>query len=146
MTRLFSVPRTAGRNRQKARPLGVFRPHIIACFDDTGLGSSAQPLASAPVIGIGEAAFSSGLDAGPSLSWSSRHLSRSIAAIEPTPLEVRARTSLARKVTGHAEVSGSCARTYPPPTHRRKSARKSKRGPSADDNAEVIVLGCAGMA
>ena len=30
--------------------------HVIACFDDTGL-DAARCLASAPVIGIGEAAF-----------------------------------------------------------------------------------------
>ena len=33
-----------------------FDAHIIACFDDTGL-EAARCLASAPVIGIGEAAF-----------------------------------------------------------------------------------------
>src|SRR5258708_23833880 len=39
----------------KGEALGV-SAHIIACFDDTGL-EAARSLASAPVIGIGEAAF-----------------------------------------------------------------------------------------
>src|ERR1700727_3970750 len=50
----FSVPGLLAEIA-KGEALGV-SAHIIACFDDTGL-EAARSLASAPVIGIGEAAF-----------------------------------------------------------------------------------------
>src|SRR3979490_2344009 len=54
--------------------------HIIACFDDTGL-EAARCVASAPVIGIGEAAFHLAAMLGHRFSVVTT-LSRSIAAIE----------------------------------------------------------------
>src|ERR1700722_16013677 len=51
---VFSVPGLLAEI-PKGETLGV-SAHIIACFDDTGL-EAARSLASAPVIGIGEAAF-----------------------------------------------------------------------------------------
>src|SRR5260370_33778211 len=50
----FSVPGLLAEIA-KGEALGV-SAHVIACFDDTGL-EAARCLASAPVIGIGEAAF-----------------------------------------------------------------------------------------
>src|ERR1700744_7511 len=50
----FSVPGLLAEIA-KGEASGV-SAHIIACFDDTGL-EAARSLASAPVIGIGEAAF-----------------------------------------------------------------------------------------
>src|ERR1700709_431617 len=59
--------------------------HIIACFDDTGL-EAARSLASAPVIGIGEAAFHLASLLGHRFSVITT-LSRSIAAIETSLLK-----------------------------------------------------------
>src|ERR1700721_2370758 len=50
----FSVPGLLAEIA-KGEGLGVSAP-IISCFDDTGL-EAARSVASAPVIGIGEAAF-----------------------------------------------------------------------------------------
>ena len=54
--------------------------HIVACFDDTGL-DAARSLASAPVIGIGEAAFHMASLVAHRFTVVTT-LSRSIAAIE----------------------------------------------------------------
>src|SRR6202789_4600117 len=80
---VFSVPGLLAEIA-KGEASGV-SAHIIACFDDTGL-EAARSLASAPVIGIGEAAFH--------LASLVAHrfavvttLSRSIAAIETNLLK-----------------------------------------------------------
>src|ERR1700684_3988125 len=49
---VFSVPGLLAEMKKA----GDVDAHVIACFDDTGL-DAARCLASAPVIGIGEAAF-----------------------------------------------------------------------------------------
>src|ERR1700736_1259972 len=74
----FSVPGLLAEIA-KGEALGV-SAHIIACFDDTGL-EAARSLASAPVIGIGEAAFHLASMLGHRFSVVTT-LSRSIAAIE----------------------------------------------------------------
>src|SRR5271168_1048363 len=74
---VFSVPGLLAEIA-KGEALGV-SAHVIACFDDTGL-EAARSLASAPVIGIGEAAFHLASMLGHRFSVVTT-LSRSIAAI-----------------------------------------------------------------
>ncbi len=114
--------------------------HIIACFDDTGL-EAARCASSAPVIGIGEAAFHLASMLGHRFSVITT-LSCSIAAIENNLLKYG--------------LAGRCAKvracelpvlTLDDPT----SDAAARIGveielAKQDDKAEVIVLGCAGMA
>src|ERR1700744_2732185 len=74
----FSVPGLLAEIA-KGEALGV-SAHVIACFDDTGL-EAARSLASAPVIGIGEAAFHVASMVAHRFAVITT-LSRSIAAIE----------------------------------------------------------------
>ena len=71
--------------------------HVIACFDDNGL-EAERSLASAPVIGIGEAAFHLASMLGHRFSVVTT-LSRSIAAIA-SPLSFRYRTRRSPNVGG----------------------------------------------
>jgi allantoin racemase len=113
---------------------------VIACFDDTGL-EAARCCAKGPVIGIGEAAFH--------LATLIAHrftvvttLSRSIAPIEGNlmkyGLERRCAKVRACEVPVLAlEDPGSGARA--------KLSAEIERA-KAEEGAEAIVLGCAGMA
>ncbi len=114
--------------------------HIIACFDDTGL-EAARCASSAPVIGIGEAALHLASMLGHRFSVITT-LSCSIAAIENNLLKYG--------------LAGRCAKvracelpvlTLDDPTSD-AAARIGVEIELAkhDDKAEVIVLGCAGMA
>jgi allantoin racemase len=114
--------------------------YIVACFDDTGL-DAARCLASAPVVGIGEAAFHmASLVAGKFSVVTT--LSRSIAAIEHNlaryGLAARCARVRASEVPVLAlEEEGSAARA--------KLSAEIARA-IAEDGCEAIVLGCAGMA
>lgn len=113
---------------------------IIACFDDTGL-DAARCATSAPVIGIGEAGFHfASLIAGKFGVVTT--LARSVPAIEHNLVKY----SLDRRCAGvrasevpvlDLELPGSDAR-------QKISAEISRS--IAEDHAEAIVLGCAGMA
>jgi allantoin racemase len=114
--------------------------HIIACFDDTGL-DAARCASSAPVIGIGEAAFHVASMLGHRFSVITT-LSCSIAAIENNLLKY----GLAGRC-GKVRACELPVLSLDDPT----SDAAAKIGAEIElakqqDNAEVIVLGCAGMA
>jgi allantoin racemase len=113
---------------------------IIACFDDTGL-DAARSFSPAPVIGIGEAAFHlASLIAGKFTAVTT--LARSVPAIEHNLIRYGlasrcARVRAADVAVLELEVPGSVARG--------RISREIDRA-IHDDQAEAIVLGCAGMA
>ncbi len=113
---------------------------VIACFDDTGL-EAARCATSAPVIGIGEAAFHmAGLIAEKFSVVTT--LSRSIVPIERNLMKYGliarcARVRAAEVPVLALEEEGSDAR-------RRIEAEIALA--LEQDGAEAIVLGCAGMA
>ena len=112
---------------------------IIACFDDTGL-DAARSFSPAPVIGIGEAAFHlASLIAGRFSAITT--LSRSIPAIEHNLVRYGlsgrcARVRAADVAVLELEVPGSAARS--------RISREIEHA-IREDNADAIVLGCAGM-
>jgi allantoin racemase len=114
--------------------------HVIACFDDSGL-DAARSLARAPVVGIGEAAFHLATLVGGRFSVVTT-LSRSLPAIEMNQVRygLAARCARVRAVeipVLELEAAGSSAAE-------RISAEIERA--VAEDRAEAIVLGCAGMA
>src|SRR3954470_21301747 len=114
--------------------------HIIACFDDTGL-EAARSLASAPVIGIGEAAFHLAAMLGHRFAVVTT-LSRSIAAIETNLLKYGLASRCARVRACEVPV---LALNDPGSNASGLISAEIERA-KADDGAETIVLGCAGMA
>jgi allantoin racemase len=134
----FSVPGLLAEIA-KGEASGV-SAHIIACFDDTGL-EAARSLASAPVIGIGEAAFHLASMLGHRFSVVTT-LSRSIAAIETNLLKygLAARCAKVRAcdvpVLSLDDPASSASALISAEIERAKQ----------EDSAEAIVLGCAGMA
>jgi allantoin racemase len=113
--------------------------HIVACFDDTGLDAARQ-IATAPVIGIGEAAYHAATLIAHKFTVVTT-LSRSIPALEHNLLkygfERRSRVRAAEVPVLALEDETSDAR-------RRIDAEIAHA--LAEDRAEAIVLGCAGMA
>jgi allantoin racemase len=114
--------------------------HVIACFDDTGL-DAARALAAAPVVGIGEAAFhAASLVAGRFAVVTT--LARSVPAIEFNLLRYGLAARCARVRAADVPVLA---------LEERRSDACEKidaqiAAAKADDGAEAIVLGCAGMA
>jgi allantoin racemase len=114
--------------------------YVIACFDDTGL-DAARCASEAPVIGIGEAAFHLATLIAGKFSVVTT-LARSVPAIEHN-LSKYGLLSRCAKVRASdvavldLELPGSEAR--------RKISAAIARA-IAEDKAEAIVLGCAGMA
>ncbi|UTD27246.1 aspartate/glutamate racemase family protein [Bradyrhizobium sp. WD16] len=114
--------------------------HVIACFDDTGL-DAARSVCTTPVIGIGEAAYHvASLVAGRFSVVTT--LSRSIPALEHNLHRYGLAARCARVRAAEVEVlalenAGLAA-----------AARVSAEiaAAVAEDRAEAIVLGCAGMA
>lgn len=114
--------------------------HVIACFDDTGLDAARSAVGS-PVVGIGEAAYHAASMVGVRFSVVTT-LSRSIPVIQDNLTRyglaqrcVRVRASdipvlSLEKDAGAAEerIGAEIERAL------------------ADDGADCIVLGCAGMA
>lgn len=114
--------------------------HIIACFDDTGL-DAARTLASAPVVGIGEAAFhAASLIAGKFSVITT--LSRSIPAIEHNLARYGLGT---RCVKVRASEIPVLSLDDPTSDASRRISEEIERA-KADDLCDAIVLGCAGMA
>jgi allantoin racemase len=112
---------------------------VIACFDDTGL-EAARSATAAPVVGIGEAAFHMASCVAQKFSVVTT-LSRSIAPIEHNlvryGLAARcARVRAAEVAVLALEEQNSAARGM----IEAEIARAL-----AEDGAEAIVLGCAGM-
>ena len=113
--------------------------HVIACFDDTGLDAARQ-IAAAPVIGIGEAACHAAMLIANRFTVVTT-LERSIPALEHNllkyGLERRARVRAAEVPVLALDDDRSDARV-------RIDAEIARA--LAEDRAEAIVLGCAGMA
>jgi allantoin racemase len=119
---------------------GTANAYVIACFDDTGL-DAARCATDAPVIGIGEAAFHLATLIAGKFSVVTT-LARSVPAIEHN-LSKYGLSSRCAKVRAsdvpvlELERPGSDA-------HHKISEEIAKA--IAEDKAEAIVLGCAGMA
>ena len=123
---------------RKGEALGA-AGHVIACFDDTGLDAARQ-IAAAPVVGIGEAACHAATLIAHRFTVVTT-LSRSISALEHNVLkygfERRASVRAADVPVLALEDEASDARA-------RIDAEIARA--LAEDRAEAIVLGCAGMA
>jgi allantoin racemase len=134
----FSVPGLLAEIA-KGEASGV-SAHIIACFDDTGL-EAARSLASAPVVGIGEAAFHLASMLGHRFAVVTT-LSRSIAAIETNLLKYGLASRCAKVRACEVPVLALDDPASNASAQISAEIERAKR----EDNAEVIVLGCAGMA
>jgi allantoin racemase len=134
----FSVP---GLLAEIARgdALGV-AAHIIACFDDTGL-EAARCISPMPVVGIGEAAFHLASMLGHRFSVVTT-LSRSIAAIENNLLKYGLASRCANVRACEVPVLSLDDPSADAASRIGAEIELAKR----EDRAEVIVLGCAGMA
>jgi allantoin racemase len=114
--------------------------HVIACFDDTGL-DAARALAAAPVIGIGEAAFHmAGLIAHRFTVVTT--LVRSIGVIHGNLLRYGFDRRCARVRASDVAV----LELEDPASDARARICAEIETALAEDGAEAIVLGCAGMA
>jgi allantoin racemase len=113
---------------------------VIACFDDTGL-EAARCAANGPVIGIGEAAFHLASLIAHRFSVVTT-LSRSIAPIETNLMKYGLDRRCARVRACEVPV---LALEDPASGARGKLSAEIERA-KAEDDAEAIVLGCAGMA
>jgi len=114
--------------------------HIIACFDDTGL-EAARCASLAPVIGIGEAAFHMASLLGHRFSVITT-LSRSIAVIENNLLKY----GLADRCAGVRACELPVLSLDDPASDAVARIGAEIELATRQDKAEVIVLGCAGMA
>ena len=114
--------------------------HIVACFDDTGL-EAARCVSGAPVIGIGEAAYHLASMLGHRFSVVTT-LSRSIAAIENNLLKYGLASRCAKVRACELPV---LALDDPASDAFARIGAEIERA-KQEDRAEVIVLGCAGMA
>ena len=114
--------------------------HIIACFDDTGL-EAARCVSQAPVIGIGEAAFHLASMLGHRFTVVTT-LSRSTAAIENNLLKYGLASRCARVRACEVPVLS----LDDPASNATAQISAEIELSKQEDHAEVIVLGCAGMA
>ncbi len=133
---VFSIPGMIAE-MAKASAVDAF---VIACFDDTGL-DAARCATEAPVIGIGEAAFHLATLVAGKFSVVTT-LARSVPAIEHNLTKYGLASRCARVRASDVpvldlELPGSTA-------NRRISAEIARA--IAEDKAEAVVLGCAGMA
>ena len=112
---------------------------VIACFDDTGL-EAARCATEAPVIGIGEAAFHMASLVAEKFSVVTT-LARSIAPIERNLVKYGLAGRCGRVRASNVPV---LALEEPGSDARRMIEAEIKRA-LAEDGAEAIVLGCAGM-
>jgi allantoin racemase len=140
----FSLPgllREILRHEQQGRAhADPVQAYILACFDDTGL-DAARCASTAPVIGIGEAAFHlASLVAGKFSVITT--LSRSIGAIEHNLVRYGLAARCARVRASEVAVLELDAPGSPAQARIDDEIRVALR----DDRAEAIVLGCAGMA
>lgn len=113
---------------------------VIACFDDTGL-DAARCATDVPVIGIGEAAFHmASLIAGKFSVVTT--LSRSVPAIEHNLVRYGLSSRCAKVRASDIAV----LELEEPGSDARLRISEEIRRAVKDDQAEAIVLGCAGMA
>ena len=114
--------------------------HVIACFDDTGLDAARQ-IASAPVIGIGEAAYHAATLIAHKFTVVTT-LERSVPALEANILKYGFDRRCAR--VRAAEVPVLALEDEQSDARARIDDEISRA--LREDRAEAIVLGCAGMA
>ncbi len=114
--------------------------HVIACFDDTGL-HAARMAATAPVIGIGEAAFHAASLIADRFSVVTT-LSRSIPVIEYNLM----RYGLASRCAKVRAAEVPVLSLEEPNSPARKRISTEIELAKVEDRCEAIVLGCAGMA
>jgi allantoin racemase len=132
---VFSVP---GLIEEIGKAAGA-DAFVIACFDDTGL-DAARCATTAPVVGVGEAAFHMASLIAAKFSVVTT-LSRSIAAIEHNLMKYGL---AARCVRVRASDVPVLALEEPGSDARRRIEAEIERA-LVEDGAEAIVLGCAGM-
>jgi allantoin racemase len=113
---------------------------IVACFDDTGL-EAARTVATGPVLGIGEAAFHAASFVAHRFSVVTT-LARSVAAIEMNLLKY----GLDRRCTRVRACEVPVLALESPGSDARARISAEIGRALAEDGAEAIVLGCAGMA
>mgnify|MGYP001034895762 CR=1 FL=1 len=114
--------------------------YVIACFDDTGL-DAARCATDAPVIGIGEAAFHMASLISGKFSVVTT-LARSVPAIEHNLVKYGLASRCAKVRASDVPVLDL---EKPDSDARHKISDEIGRA-IREDNAEAIVLGCAGMA
>ena len=132
----FSVPGLLAEIG-KAKEADAF---IVACFDDTGL-EAARCATEAPVVGIGEAAFHMASLIAERFSVVTT-LSRSIAPIERNLIKYGLAPRCARVRAADVAVLA----LEEPGSEARRAIEAEIEHALAEDWAEAIVLGCAGMA
>ncbi len=131
----FSVP---GLIEEVGKAAGA-DAFVVACFDDTGL-DAARCATSAPVIGIGEAAFHMASLIAAKFSVVTT-LSRSIVPIEHNLSKYGLGVRCARVRAAEVPVLA----LEEPHSGARQTIEKEIARALAEDGAEAIVLGCAGM-
>lgn len=114
--------------------------YVIGCFDDTGL-DAARCASTAPVIGIGEAAFHMASLISGKFSVVTT-LARSVPAIEHNLVKYGLASRCARVRASDVPV---LELERPGSDARHKISEEIARS-IREDGAEAIVLGCAGMA
>ena len=119
---------------------GGAEAYVVGCFDDTGL-EAARSAVNGPVIGIGEAAFHLASLISHRFSVVTT-LSRSIAPIETNLMKYGLDRRCARVRACEVAV---LALEDPASGARAKLSAEIERA-KAEEGAEAIVLGCAGMA
>jgi allantoin racemase len=116
-----------------------FDAYVVACFRDPGL-EAAREIAAGPVIGIAEAAMHAASLVAPSFS-----------IVATLPRSVQVQYALARKYGFERHLKRVRAAGVPVlelEDHRSGAADKVKRvveATIAEDGAEAVLLGCAGM-
>jgi len=113
--------------------------HVIACFDDTGL-DAARSVASAPVIGIGEAAYHMATLVGGRFSVVTT-LARSIPVLEQNLV----RYGLAFRCASVRAAGVPVLELEKPNSPARGRISDEIAAAISEDRADAIVLGCAGM-
>jgi allantoin racemase len=131
----FSVPGII----DEMRKAGAADPTVIACFDDTGL-DAARCVNRGPVVGIGEAAFHMASLIAERFGVVTT-LSRSIAPIEHNLVKY----GLASRCAGVRACEVAVLDLEDPRSNARELILDEARRSLAQDRAEAIVLGCAGM-
>ncbi len=139
----FSVPgllMEIARHERGAEGAAPADAYVVACFDDTGL-DAARCIATAPVIGIGEAAFHlAALVAGKFSVITT--LSRSVPAIEHNLVKYGLASRCARVRAAEVPVLSLEDPASPARANIEAEIGRALR----EDRCEAIVLGCAGMA
>ena len=112
---------------------------VVACFDDTGL-DAARSATAAPVVGVGEAAFHVASLIADKFSVVTT-LPRSIAPIERNLVKYGLAARCARVRAADVPVLA----LEEPGSDARRAIEAEILRALAEDDAEAIVLGCAGM-